>query len=86
MEIKNVTLFFIGIVFLILGSLIIIFDYPQIQFFENMELPTYNLLDANSKQIHQRLTIEYYIGVIFFGLGILSLIVSFLKRFQNRFR
>lgn len=37
MEIKNVTLFLVGIIVLVLGTLIIIFDYPQIEYFENID-------------------------------------------------
>lgn len=83
MKIKNVTLFFIGIVLLILGSLIVIFDYPQIQFFNNMDLSSYKLLDDNTKKIHQRLSMEYNIGIAIVGVGISSLTVSLLKRFKN---
>ena len=86
MEIKNVTLFFIGIAVLILGIFIIIFDYPQIQFFENMNLESYFLLDEEKKSMHQRLIIEFSIGIGILGLGISLLIVSFLKRFENGFR
>jgi len=86
MEIKNVTLFFIGITVLILGIFIIIFDYPQIQFFENMNLESYFLLDEEKKNIHQRLIIEFSIGIGILCLGISLLIVSFLKRFENGFR
>ena len=86
MLIKNATLFFIGIIILVFGVLIIIFDYPQIQYFENMQQESYSLLDSEKKSIHQRLIIEYTIGIAVSGLGILLLIVSFLKRFENRFR
>ena len=86
MLIKNATMFFIGIIILIFGVLVIIFDYPQIQYFENMQQESYNLLDSEKKSIHQRLVIEYTIGIGVSGLGISLLIVSFLKRFENRFR
>ena len=86
MEIKNVTLFFIGITILILGTLIIIFDYPQIQFFENMDLESYYLLDEERKNIHQRLIIEFSIGIGILGIGMSLLVGSFLNRFKNRFR
>ncbi len=88
MEIKNVTLFFIGIIISILGIFIIIFDYPQIQYLENKEL------DADAKfqlstaemNIHQRLIFEISIGTLILAVGIFLLIISFLKRFENRFR
>ena len=49
MEIKNVTLFLVGIIVLVLGTLIIIFDYPQIEYFENIDFKLYNsLLDKDN--------------------------------------
>ena len=86
MEIKNVTLFFIGIIFLVLGTLIIIFDYPQIQYFENKDMESYYLLDEEKKTIHQRLVLEFSIGLVILGLAASLLIGSFLKRFENGFR
>ncbi len=86
MEIKNVTLFFIGIIVLILGFLIIIFDYPQIQYFDSMDLKSYQLLVEEQKSIHQRLVLEFSIGVGILGLGLLLLVSSFLKRFENGIR
>ena len=86
MEIKNVTLFFIGIIVLILGVLIIIFDYPQIQFLENLDSESYYLLDEEKKNIHQRMIIEFSIGIVILVIGTLLVMGSFLKRFQNGFR
>ena len=81
MELKNETLFFVGIVLVILGSFIVIFDYPQIQFLEMMNS------ESNYKfDIHQRLIIEFTIGVVVIAIGIALFIVSFLKRFKYRFR
>ena len=85
-EIKNTSLLFIGITISILGTFIIIFDYPQIQFFENLSFEDYNSLDEESKGIHQRLKIEFSIGIGIFGVGLGLLIISFLKRFQNGIR
>ena len=56
MEIKNITIFFIGIAVLILGILIIIFDYPQIQYFEKMNFQ--NIIEEKDREIYQRLIIE----------------------------
>ena len=87
MEIKNQTLFFIGIIFLILGILIIIFDYPQIQYLENFDLSKSNYrLDTERFSIYQRLMIEITVGIGLFFTGIGLLIVSMLKRFENRLR
>ncbi|WP_428325792.1 hypothetical protein [Nitrosopumilus sp.] len=87
MEIKNQTLFFVGIIVLILGILIIIFDYPQIQYLENQEVSGTNYLkDPEQFSIYQRLQIEITVGIGLFIAGIGLLAVSFLKRFENRFR
>ena len=86
MEIKNTTLFFVGIIVLILGTSIVIFDYSQIQFFEKMDLESYYLLDKESKNVHQRLIIEFSVGIIILGLGIIILFGSMLKRFENGLR
>ena len=84
MEIKNVTIFFVGIAVLILGILIIIFDYPQIQYFEKMSLQ--NIIDEKDRDIHQRLITEISIGVIMTISGVLTIFSSFLKRFENGIR
>ena len=86
MEIKNAPLLFIGITILILGAFIMIFDYPQIQFFENMSNESYRFLDEEDKGIHERLKIEFSIGIGIFGIGVGLLVISFLKRFQNGIR
>lgn len=84
MEVKNVTLLFIGIAVLILGILIIIFDYPQIQYLENSD--SSQLLDGEKRSLHQRLLIEFSAGIGISGLGILLVVGSFLKRFENGLR
>ena len=86
MEIKNTTLFFIGIMVLILGISIIIFDYSQIQIFEQMDLESYYLLDEESRNVHERLIMEFSIGVVIFGSGMIILFGSMLKRFENGLR
>lgn len=86
MELKNETLFFGGIVLVILGSFIIIFDYPQIQFLEMVSSDSNYRLDIETMNIQQRLLIEFSVGVGFVVAGIVLFIVSFLKGFKNRFR
>ena len=86
MEIKNASLFLVGIILLVLGTLIIIFDYPQIEYFENIDFKLYNSLLVEDKEIHRRLLIEFTIGIIILGIGGLLIAGSFLKRFENGFR
>ena len=58
-EIRNVGAFFVGLVILIVGIFIVIFDYPQIQYFENLESESYYLLEEEQKNIYERLKIEF---------------------------
>ena len=86
MEIKNQTLLFVGIIVLILGSLIIIFDYPQLQVLDNLDSESYYMLDEEKKNIHQRMKIEITVGTGLLAVGIGLIGISFSKRFENRFR
>ena len=54
-------LFFTGIAVFLLGTFVVIFDFPQIQYFETMKSESYYLLDEEKKNIHQRLIIEFSI-------------------------
>ena len=67
-----------GIVIFMIGIFIVIYDYPQIKYFDNFEFDSYLLLDEDKKNIHQRLKIEFSIGITFllsgFGLIVFSLI------------
>ncbi len=80
MEIKNVGLFFIAIIILIVGTFIVIYDYPQIQYFENFEVESYYLLDDEEKNIHQRLRIEYSMGIMILVIGIVLCIFSLVRK------
>ena len=84
MVIKNIGWFFIGLIILIVGSFIVIFDYPQIQFFDNLESESYYLLDEEKKNIHQRLKIEFAIGVVFLFIGIALLLVSLIWNIKRK--
>lgn len=81
--IKNTTLFFIGIALVLLGVFVIVFDYPQIQFFEDMGDESFYLLDQETKNIFERLVIELYVGVGITSLGIFTIILCFFKN-SNR--
>ena len=47
MEIKNLSLFFVGIIMIILGTLIVMFDYPQIQYLENATTESHLMLEGS---------------------------------------
>jgi len=86
MEIKDTGIFFIGIIVLVLGSLIIVFDYPQIEFFEKMDTESYHLMNGEKKDLYKRLVFEFSIGIVILALGILLLIMSMLRRFEKEIR
>ena len=78
-NIQNSTWFFIGIILLILGSFVTIFDYPQIQYFENMDSEMYATLESEQKEIHNRLIIEFSIGIVILLAGCSVFVVSFFR-------
>jgi hypothetical protein len=86
LEIRNQRKFLVGLIILILGSFVIVFDYPQIQYFNNLENDNYMTLEIGQKEIFQKILIEFTIGVILLIIGIVLILISMLKRFENRFR
>jgi len=82
-NIQNPTWFFIGIILLILGSFVAIFDYPQIQYFENMDSEMYATLESKQKEIHNRLIIEFSIGIVILLAGGALFVVSFFRNFKK---
>ena len=86
MEIRNQKKFLVGLIILILGAFIIVFDYPQIEYFNYLENNTSQIFETDKKEIYQKILVEFSIGVILFGLGIMLILISMLKRFENGFR
>ena len=84
LNIHNPTLFFIGIILLILGSFVTIFDYPQIQYFENMNSEMYSTLESEQKEIHNRLIIEFSIGFIILLAGGAFFIITVFRNTSKR--
>jgi len=78
-NIQNPTWFFIGIILLILGSFVTVFDYSQIQYFENMDSEMYATLESKQKEIHNRLIIEFSIGIVILLAGGALFVVSFFR-------
>ncbi len=78
-HIQNPTWFFIGIILLILGSFIILFDYPQIQYFDKIESEMYTTLESEQKEIHNRLKIEFSIGIVILLGGMVLFVTSFFR-------
>ena len=80
MEIQNTTFFLSGIIVLVLGMFVMVFDYPQIQYFERMPPETYFMLDWEEKDIHNRLLIETSIGAAIILAGVGMIVFSLVKR------
>lgn len=83
MEIKNIEWFFISLILLIVGTFIVIFDYPQIQFFDNLDDQSDYFLDEEKKNIHQRLKIEFSVGVVFVLSGLILSLISIFWNFKK---
>jgi hypothetical protein len=86
LEIRNQKKFLVGLIIMILGAFIIVFDYPQIEYFNYLENNTSQIFETDKKEIYQKILVEFSIGVILFGLGIMLILISMLKRFENGFR
>ena len=80
MEIRNTTLFLVGIAVMILGVFVVVFDYPQIQYFEGMESESYLMLEGEQRDIHQRLKIEFTVGIGILGAGAVVFLASIFKK------
>ncbi len=76
MEIRNQRNFLIGLIILILGSFVIVFDYPQIEYFNNLENDNYITIENDQKEIFQKILIEFTIGIILFGIGMTLIIIN----------
>lgn len=69
---------------LILGSFIVIFDYPQIQYFEDMDSEIYASLESETRDINNRLKIEFSIGIAILLTGGILLVFSFFKNSKKQ--
>jgi len=86
LEIRNQKKFLLGLIIMILGAFIMVFDYPQIEYFNYLENDIYQILDNDKKEIYQKILVEFLFGIILFGLGIMLILISILKRFENGIR
>ena len=64
---------------MILGSFIVLFDYPQIQYFDKIESEIYAALESEQKEIHNRLKIEFSIGIVILLAGGALFTMSFFR-------
>ena len=66
-----------------IGIFVVIFDHPQIQYFENFDINSNLLFDEEKKNFYQRLKIEFSIGVSFLVIGIVICIFSLIKKIEK---
>ena len=76
----------VGLIIMILGAFIMVFDYPQIEYFNYLENDIYQILENDKKEIYQKILVEFLFGIILFGLGIMLILISIIKRFENGIR
>lgn len=76
--------FLAGIVMVVLGSLVVIFDYPQIQYLEDRGAEFSMLPGSEERAIHQRLVIESSIGAGILVTGIVLIAASWARGFKDR--
>tara|TARA_Y100001938_G_scaffold140587_1_gene208975 strand:+ start:520 stop:735 length:216 start_codon:yes stop_codon:yes gene_type:complete len=70
-------------ILLILGSFVTFYDYPQIQYFENMDSEIYASLKSEYKEVHNRLIIEFSIGLVILLAGGALSVSSFFRIYKK---
>ena len=72
--------FFIGIILVIGGSLITIYDYPQLEYFHNLSIEEKSLLEREVFDKFNRMQIEFFVGVSLLVGGTTCSIISIFKK------
>lgn len=80
MDIQNISLFLAGIIVIIIGMLVVIFDYPQMQYFSQMESDSHQIIKSQDRDLHHRIQIEFSIGIAILISGVLLILISVLKK------
>ena len=60
--------------------LVVIFDYPQIQYFSQIDADRHAIIESQDREFHQRLQLEFGIGIMVWAVGIFLTIISVLKK------
>ena len=68
--------FFVGLVVLILGLLILVYDFPQIMYIQTMTVEEMQLHDRADREKFQRIQSEFYVGIGILVLGGVLLLFS----------
>jgi hypothetical protein len=59
LEIRNQKKFLLGLIIMILGSFVIVLDYPQVQYFYYLENNTSQILEKDRIEIYQKILIKF---------------------------
>lgn len=70
------TLFFSGIIAVVLGLLVLAYDYPQVAYIENMPIGQRQMMPAASQDKFERIYLELYAGVAVLGAGAAAMVVG----------
>ena len=62
-------IYFIGLVIIVLGSLILVYDYPQMIYIQTVTTQELELFDKAVLDKFERIKIEFYMGVSIFVAG-----------------
>ena len=71
---------FVGLILIIVGSLIIVYDYPQLEYLKNQEV---QVTESESFSIQERLQIEFTIGIIVLIGGIILVVYGIIKKIKD---
>ncbi len=77
--ILNYPQFFVGLAIVFLG-LLAIYDYPQLQFLDNLSEEQFLSLEEDTREKYSRLQTEILIAVAMISFGSLLLVMSILGR------
>lgn len=71
---------FAGLAIVFFGLLVIIYDYPQILFLENLPEQEFLNLEETTKEKYSRLKLEIFIGLGLVTFGAILITLGFLER------
>ena len=74
-------IFFVGLAIIILGLLIVIYNYPQIIYIQIATTQEPQLFDKMELEKFERIKIEFYIGI---AISVVGAIILLLKKFIVR--
>ena len=68
--------FFAGMIIVIVGLLILIYDYPQVIYIQTISIEEMQTLDNVEREKFQRVQSEFYVGIGILTIGAVMLLFS----------